>query len=400
MNRHLALCLLTLCLCCGPKTAAQDIMPADTLATDSTSLTNHVFDILDAAFDRYEDITELSKRKKKRLIRGYLGAQWDELNNIDTTYIMPQLYDYAVMLQNTNTFETFSITSTGDKDQTLRFAPKPTFRLGGYFGWRWLFLGYTFDVGSWLDKESSAKQKTEITLSFYTSRLGIDLYYRKTGNDFRLSNLDDLFDAQHPRPEGLGDDFDGLNLETRGVNLYYIFNHRHFSWPAAFAQTTVQRRSCGTFKLGFSFTHHKVTLDPTRFDDRVKPLIDPSIYFDEVKYNDYGISFGYAYNWVFTKNWLFCASFAPGLAYNVTYVDRSPDANTAKAEVGRFLNIRGNKLNIDFILRLGLVYNNSRYFAGASFVLHSFNYKNRLVRLNNAFGSLNFYIGFNFKRKK
>lgn len=401
MNRNLTLCLLILCLCCGQRAAAQDVIPADTLETDTTSIAETVFDLLDAAFDRYDNINELSKRKRKRLIRGYLGAQWEELNNIDTTYITPQLYDYAVMLQNTNTFENFSIKSSGPQKQTLSFAPKPTFRLGGYFGWRWLFLGYTFDVGSWFKKDSSKKQKTDITLSFYTSRLGIDLYYRETGNDFRCTNLNSLFSPAYPRPEGISDDFDGLNIQTRGINLYYIFNYRHFSWPAAFAQSTVQRRSCGTFKLGFSFTHHKITLDPTRLDARLEPFIDSSMYFDQVKYNDYGINFGYAYNWVFRKNWLVCASFTPAIAYNVVYVEReNMQKNGAKEEFRRFLNFSDNRFNFDFILRLGLVYNNTKYFAGASFILHSFNYNNEQVRLQNAFGSLNFYVGLNFKRKK
>ena len=400
MKRHVSLCLLFLYICCSPQAVAQDIVPTDSLTADSTSSAEKIFDVLDTAFENLEQYTDLSRRKKKQLIRDYLGNQFKELNNIDTTYITPQLYDFSAMLQTTTTFESFSITSTG-KNQSLSFAPKPTFRLGGYFGWRWLFLGYTFDVGSWFDKESSRKQKTEFDLSFYTSRLGIDLYYRKTGNDFRCKNLNDIFDAEHPRPADLTDDFEGLDIQTRGINLYYIFNYRHFSWPAAFAQNTVQRRSCGTFKLGFSFTHHKVTLDPSKLDPRIEPLIDPSLYFDEIKYNDYGINFGYAYNWVPRRNWLVCASFTPAIAYNVMYVDReNANHNIAEAELHRFLNFRDNHFSLDFIWRLGIVYNDTRWYAGASFILHSFNHHNEQVRLNNAFGSLNFYVGFNFKRKK
>jgi len=65
-----------------------------------------------------------------------------------------------------------------------------------------------------------------------------------------------------------------------------------------------------------------------------------------------------------------------------------------------FLNFSDNKLNLYFIWRLGLVYYDTKWYAGASFILHSFNYHSEQVRLNNAFGSLNFYVGFNFKRKK
>ena len=394
---------LLIYLCSTLAASAQISVSTDSVSADSTRYGGKtVFEFLDTAFDNLAQYNDLSRRKKKQLIRDYLGAQFKELNNIDTTYITPQLYDFAAMLQTTTTFESFSITSTDERGQSLNFAPKPTFRLGGYFGWRWLFLGYTFDVGSLLGKESASKQKTEFDLSFYTSRLGIDLYYRKTGNDFRCKNIDQIFDAEHPRPADLTDDFTALNIQTRGINLYYIFNYRHFSWPAAFAKNTVQRRSCGTFKLGFSFTHHKVTLDASQLDPRVTPLIDPSLYFDEIKYNDYAINFGYAYNWVPRRNWLVCGSFTPAIAYNVMYVDREDGAkqNIAEAELHRFLNFRDNRFNLDFIWRLGLVYNNTKWYAGASFILHSFNHHNRDLRLNNAFGSLNFYVGFNFKRKK
>ena len=346
-----------------------------------------------------EELEDLSKRKKKKLIRGFLGSQWEKLNNIDTTYITPQFYDYAFMLQNTTTYEEFSIIGRGKEHQKLRFAPRPTFRLGGYFGWRWLFLGYTFDLAGLLGHKSATKQKTELDLSFYTSKLGIDLYYRKTGRDFRCLNLNSLFDEEHPRLDDLSDQFNGLNIQMRGFNVYYIFNHRHFSYPAAFSQSTVQRKSAGTFKLGFSFTHHKVSLDETAFDDRLIPYLDPSMFFESVKYNDYSITFGYAYNWVFAKNFLLCLSCTPGLAYNVTYYKQRNDKNGEMVEKQQF-DFNLDKLNFDFIGRLGLVYNNTKYFVGLSFIYHSFDYKNKSVGLNNSFGSLNVYAGFNFKRKK
>ncbi len=122
----------------------------------------------------------MSQHKKKKLLLDFLEEKIHDWNRIDTTYIMPQKYDWAVMLQNTNTFENFNIRSRGESKQTLNLAPRPTFRLGGYFGWRWLFLGYTFDVGGLLGHKNAQRQKTAIDLSFYTSKVGLDLFYRKT----------------------------------------------------------------------------------------------------------------------------------------------------------------------------------------------------------------------------
>jgi hypothetical protein len=242
-------------------------------------------------------------------------------------------------------------------------------------------------------------RSTEFDLSIYTSRLGFDIFYRDTGNGFRLSNLNSLFSDSNPRPEGLSSHFEGLSIKVRGLNVYYIFNYRHFSYPAAYSQSTVQRKSSGSFMLGFSFTHHRVSFKESAIKTLLRPYIDESLLFDNVKYNDYSLHAGYGYNYVPRRNWLINLSLMPGLAYNATFYHTQDDDNKVK-ERQHFPDFRLDKLNFDMVVRAAVVYNNSKYFAGASFILHSFDYRNSTVRLNNSFGSLNFYVGFNFKKKK
>ena len=322
------------------------------------------------------DFDELSTRKKRKLLRNFLGDQFTEWNNIDTTYITPQMYDFTVMLQTTTSFENFTIKSTGENKQTMKFAPRPGFRLGGYVGWKWIFWGYNVDLNGLIGGEKhNKKQKLSFDFSFYTSKVGLDLYYRRTGNNFECTNLNHIFNNERPRPEGLSNSFNALDIQTRGFNLYYIFNHRRFSYPAAFAQSTMQRKSAGTFKLGFSFTHHRATMDESKISELLLPYIEPTILFNTVKYNDYALNFGYAYNWVFAKNWLFAISLSPGLAYNVTFynADKIEDgSNTEKDSEFRHFSL--DKLNIDFITRMGLVYNDNKHFFGVAFRFHSFDH--------------------------
>lgn len=348
------------------------------------------------------DFDDLSKRKKRRLVRDFLGDQFTEWNNIDTTYITPQMYDFTVMLQTTTSFENFTIKSTGENKQTLKFSPRPGFRLGGYVGWKWIFWGYSIDLNGLIGSEKhDKKNKLSFDFSFYTSKVGLDLYYRRTGNNFECTNLDHIFNKDNPWPEGLSKSFSALDIQTRGFNLYYIFNHRHFSYPAAFAQSTMQRRSAGTFKLGFSFTHHKATMNESKISPLLLPHIEPTILFNSVKYNDYAINFGYAYNWVFAKNWLFAISLSPGLAYNVTFYNADHIAEGAmKEQDTQFRHFSLDKLNIDLITRMGLVYNDNKHFFGMAFRFHSFDYRNRHVNMNNSFAYLHFYAGINFKKKK
>ena len=55
-----------------------------------------------------------------------------------------------------------------------------------------------------------------------------------------------------------------------------------------------------------------------------------------------------------------------------------------------------NNFNIDGIGRFALVFNNNRWYAGASAIVRALNYRKSRFAANNIFGSLNFYVGYNF----
>lgn len=70
-----------------------------------------------------------------------------EFNAVDTTYISPNLYNLAFMLESSSWYEYYRLGSKGNNgEQSLGFSPNASFKLGVYFGWRWIFLGYSFDV--------------------------------------------------------------------------------------------------------------------------------------------------------------------------------------------------------------------------------------------------------------
>lgn len=323
-----------------------------------------------------------------------------EFDRIDTTYIEPQHYNYTVMLQNTNTYEEYTISSRDG--QRISFAPDPTFRLGPYLGWRWVFLGYTFDLKH-INGKSNHTNKTELDLSIYSSLLGIDLFWRQTGNDYHVQRMS-LGDANVVDTSPMKKvAFDGFKSSIKGFNLYYIFNHRKFSYPAAYSQSTVQRKSAGSMLLGIGYTRHTIEVDWDKLgllvDEKLGKTeegdsrVDPDLEFSKVKYTDIAVSCGYAYNWVFTKNWLFNASVSAGLAYNKSSSD-------TRHAVFDFRDFSFSNFNLDGIGRFGVVWNNTKWYAGASTIIHSYNYKKDKFSTNNSFGSVNIYVGVNFGRKR
>ena len=333
--------------------------------------------------------------RNKFLDRLYSIAK--DFSRLDTNYIEPQKYNYAVMLQNTNTYEMYRI-SNGNQ-QSVDLAPAPSYKVGPYFGWRWIFLGYTLDV----THLGSRNKRTGIDLSLYSNQIGIDLFYRTTGDDYHIRRIELGDDAKIDVSPLRGVDFGGLHANIRGFNLYYITNHKKFSYPAAFSQSTRQIRSTGSPILGVGYTHHRVSMDWKTLRDVVTAHLGHKPEFEDlamnsfagtVKYDNYAVMGGYGYNWVFARDWLFGASLSASLAYLHT-ISEEEKQQGASANIFRI-----NKFTVDGIARLGLVYNNAKWFAGASAVFHTYNYHEKEFSTNSVFGSVNFYVGFNFGKKK
>ena len=361
--------------------------------SDSVSLENKKYTFGNI----YRDSTLKTTQKIKKYgnIFTRLVRAFDEF---DTTYITPNYYNWAFLMQNTNTFEYYNLNSR-QQEQRIGFSPHPSIKVGPYLGWRWIFLGYTFDVAS-LGKSES--RRTEFELSLYSSMVGCDLIYRRTGDNFRIHSVSGFGDEAE-RVEG--HDCKGILIDVTGVNLYYVFNHKHFSYPAAFAQSTIQRKSCGTWKAGFSITQHKMkfdykTLPPELIRNPEYPL-SKDFMFERVNYTDFSISCGYAYNWVFRKNSLFCISLAPAIGYKKTNGKSAIENDITPYDdkpLSKAFSI--NNFNLNFTGRMGLVWNNSKYYSGLSLIVHNYNYRHSKLSIHNTFGTLNFYIGFNFKKKK
>ncbi len=320
----------------------------------------------------------------RRIIRGF--------DRLDTNYIEPQHYVFTMMLQFTHTYDRYRLRGSGDDAQSLTFAPDMNLRVGPYMGWKWFFAGYTFRLGN----INLNDVKQEFDLSIYSSQIGVDLFYRRTGNNYKIRNAH--LSSQRLDAALEGTPFSGLKAGITGLNLYYIFNHGRFSYPAAFAQSTIQKVSCGSPMAGIGYTRHSLSLDhsslqqlvDSRMGSDAVPL-DSGLMFRSVKYDDYSLSGGYAYNWVFHKHWLFAASGQVAVAYKHSVGD----------VVGnRREDFSFDNLNLDMIGRFGLVFNCMRWYAGASVILHSYNYRKSRFSTNNTFGSMNAYIGYNFGLKK
>jgi hypothetical protein len=149
---------------------------------------------------------------------------------------------------------------------------------------------------------------------------------------------------------------------------------------------------------GIGYTKNTLDMDydklqttlKSRMDKSQELQLDSGLMFSDIKYSDFMISGGYAYNWVFAKNWLFCASAQLAVCYKSSY------GKIADEKKG----FSFDKVNLDGIGRFGMVYNNTRWYAGWSAILRTNNYRTSRFTASNVFGSFNAYIGYNFLLKK
>ena len=199
-------------------------------AQEDTLQTDRLHDEMLAA-----DILKPDTVKKSHEI-GIIRETIRGFDRLEDEYIEPNHYEFTVMAQITRTYENFILSSNG---QSLRLAPDGQTKIGPYFGWRWFFFGYTFDIKNIGFSQNGLRK--EFDISIYSSQVGVDLFYRRTGTDYKIRDAKLGDEIDNRIFEGLP--FAGVNVGMTGVSAYYIFNHGHFSYPAAFAQSTCQKIS-------------------------------------------------------------------------------------------------------------------------------------------------------------
>ena len=151
------------------------------------------------------------------------------------------------------------------------------------------YLGVTLSMALNPAKLLGKYKDFEINLNSYNIRWGFDFIYQDARNFKGWHETEGQSRLELP-PEV-------LTLKSLNVNAYYAFNHRRFSYPAAFTQSYIQRRSAGSFLLAVSGQ-----------GQRAKTKAQ---YESLLNVTNIGIGAGYGYNWVPSRHWLLHISSLP-----------------------------------------------------------------------------------------
>ena len=208
-------------------------------------------------------------------------------------------------------------------------------------------------------KFSGAYKDYEFNLNYYSNRLSLDFSYQPAES---LSGDIERMGNSYSMESG--------DAKMKVVNLvgYYTFNHRRFSYPAAFTQSYIQRRSAGSWLAGISYQGG--TIETTN-DLKARSPKSPDI---QIRIGHIGIGGGYGYNLVLGQKWLLHLSVLPSfVVYNYNKLTVNGERREAKHM----------HFNMIFNERAAVVYNFSpRYFAGATLVMNNSVFDDEVVVVN------------------
>ena len=299
---------------------------------------------------------KLTQRQRRERMDSILAARYYK-TPYDTNYVVrPEgTVTFKVRLNQTgNDFHAKGTVNGIYSKADLKTSHKTTVSIGASY------RGLSAAVAINPSKMSGAYKDYELNLNYYSSRISLDFSYQRSESLAGDVNRDN----RGTQTMESGD----LTLKVVNLAGYYAFNHRRFSFPAAFNQSYVQRRSAGSWLAGISYQGGIIeTSDELKARNPNAP--DISIDVGHV-----GIGGGYGYNWVLGRKWLIHFSMLPTF---VVYNRNKMTVNGERKEAQRM------RFNMIFNERFAIVHNfSSRYFAGATLVMNNSVFDDDVVVVN------------------
>ncbi len=355
-----------------PKATAQtEVASIDTMKVDSQATTS------------LKEVSVEAERKKPLFTRVMNGVT-DFFMGCDTNYVTPQKYQLTAQAEVSYWHDYYFMRSsvTGN---SMVIQSDPSVILGGFVYYSILGYGAVWNMND-LGIKAGKTNGTSLRQTFviHTAKFFAEYYMFNSGKGAEIRSVSGV-DLR-----GKDKTFHGLDSRCDGASIVYMFNNRHFSWPAAFGENAVQRKSCGSWSIGFQYNHQRVTFDADQLPDHLQEQMDPTLLFNKVDYHDYSVNVGYSYNWVLGKNLLYAISLMPSIGYR--------RSNITESEVEKHSIL--NNLSTDLNLRMSLFWNNTRCFSGLIFETHTYSYRKDKFGLTNTYGTLKYVLGLNFWRKR
>lgn len=197
----------------------------------------------------------------------------------------------------------------GDKYGDITLEPRirttPSSYVGLWAGYRGYGFGYSVNVGG--DKGSILK------FGATGGAYGVNLRIHNFESDMPSMRVSGLVDGTWEEDKEDYFLLTPIKVRTLILDGYYLFNGKRFSHTAAYDQSTIQKRSAGSFMAGMMYYHSHVNYAHDTDPDFILLMGDVG----RAKQDQLSIGAGYAYNLVPAKGMLLSVLAMPMLSvYN------------------------------------------------------------------------------------
>ncbi|NDV60677.1 DUF4421 domain-containing protein [Bacteroides sp. 519] len=214
---------------------------------------------------------------------------------VDSTYIGRFRQDFSVRTYFYQKFTSLSHIIEDEKEIDYHPNNPVGIGLGVQYKNYSLSGGMTFDA--FRNKKKGKTQSLDFQYHYYGRKFIADIFFQRYKGFYVEEQAEDGKKETiilHP----------DISLIQYGVNGQYVFNHKKFSYRAAFNQQEKQLKSTGSFQLGGGFYYNRISGDGTL-------VINDH---NQVSGYQLSISGGYVHTFVIKKNYFVSLAFSAGVS--------------------------------------------------------------------------------------
>lgn len=172
------------------------------------------------------------------------------------------------------------------------YMPNNPAKLGVGFSWKNSVLNLAYGFDFMRDKKLGKTRSLDLQFHRYAKSYVADFFMQRYKGFYREGQKGGAEYIMSP----------DLELQQYGIHGQYVFNHKRFSYKAAYVHNEKQLRSAGSFLLGGGIYYTNIRSDS-------------SFIYSNFSNFQFGVSLGYTYTWVIGKKWFINGTLTTGINF-------------------------------------------------------------------------------------
>ncbi len=322
------------------------------------------------------------------LIWGQTEVQVIPELDYDTNYV--ESYTHLLSLRMVGIQKSHEIiVNDSYKNSSLIYRPNTNFSTGLGFNYKWMGLNIAFPLG-FINNDEELYGKTDqfdLQMNAYGRKMGVDAFLQRY-KGYYIQNIEEInpnWIEGTPYPQR--EDLVSIAL---GLEYYYSFNHRKYSFRSSFIQNEKQKKSAGSWLIGGYFNTFMIRANSGLLPQPIIKYYDIRMNLTRVNVSNIGVSGGYIYTLVFAKHFFTTLSLDLGISAQGANITNKQDENR------RLSDFSGR---IKFRVATG--YNTEKWNIGLTTVsiIQKFDI-NQNTEVSRTVGNIKIFVGRRFSVKK